>query len=354
MVLPVGIPDILAHTRLGRAQAETRRALDVAQREMVTGEAVDRFKATGGDTARLMAFDRGIAVLDNRKPLLAMAGTRSAAMQDALGGVQAATEGLGVRMLRDISMGDFSSARFAAGEARTALGQVMMALNTEHGSRQLFAGGSVGAPLAPAADLLAAVAAALDGVDLDDPDAIVAAVTAYFDPDAPAVLPEPPDPPEPANFNSDGQYRGAPDAGPPVEIADGEYLAYGIRADDPVLREMMRGLSLAAVADDRYKAGDISRATLETLLDEAGRTVIAATDSVTALRSRLGTAEQRIEAASARTAAQRDTLERGRADLIGRDPYETASRVVELQSQLEAIYAITARSSQLSLLNFLR
>lgn len=348
MVVPVGIPDILAHTRLGRAQAETRRALDVAQRELATGEAVDRFRATGGDPAKLMALDRGLALLDNRKPLLGMAGARSAAMQVALGGVQAATEGLGVRMLRDISVSDLSSARYAAGEARTALGQVMAALNGEHSGRHLFTGGSVGAPLAPAATLLAAVGAAVAEVDPADPDAILDAVAAYFDPEAPTG------PGDPPSFNGDAIYRGASDRGPPVELADGEYLAYGIRADDPALRDMMRGLSLAAVAEDRYKAGDISRATLETLLDEAGRTLIAATDGVTALRSGLGMAEARIEAADARTTAQRDTLARARADLIGRDPYEAASRVVELQTQLEAIYAITARSTQLSLLNFLR
>jgi flagellar hook-associated protein 3 FlgL len=145
---------------------------------------------------------------------------------------------------------------------------------------------------------------------------------------------------------------------PPVELADGEFLSYAMRADAEELKAMMRGLAMAAVVVDPVgvtgPAQELSREQVMSLLDTAGKTILKATDDITMTRSELGLAEGRIEAAQSRTTAQRATLELARADLIGVDAYEAATRVTRLQSQLEAIYAMTARSSQLSLLNFLR
>lgn len=352
MFSPVGVPDILSHNRLSRAQADIKTRWEQAQKELATGEAADRFKATGGDPTRLLAIERTLSTLDSRTPLLSMARSRAEGMQTSMEGIQTATEQMGVKLLRDIATGDFSSARFAARDAKTALKQVMGALNVELSGRHLFAGADVGAPLADAEALLDDVRTLflpdppLDPVaDALTPAQIRDRVKAYFDGPTTQL-------PSGRSFDAN-IYTGSADPPPPVELADGEPLSYALPANAQAFKDMMRGLALAVVTAEHFGAAT-QTAELSDMLNEAGRTVIKATDDITKLRSDLGLAEQRIDAAQVRTVAQRATLERARADLIGVDGYEAATRVTQLETQLQAIYAMTGRSSQLSLLNFLR
>ena len=55
-----------------------------------------------------------------------------------------------------------------------------------------------------------------------------------------------------------------------------------------------------------------------------------------------------------RDAAERTTLSIARMDLIGRDQYDAAVEVQELENRLQMIYAITARTAELSFVNFFR
>jgi flagellar hook-associated protein 3 FlgL len=375
MSSPVGFPDILSHMRMSRAQAETKRSLDTAQVELVTGEAADRFKATGGDPTRLLAMERSISTLDSRTPLLSMAKSRAGAMQSALEGIQNATEQMGVRLLRDISAGAIDSAEYTAKDARAALAQVLGALNTELSGRHLFGGARQGAPMPDVDTLLDDVEAvfalsktqqaAIDaGTETDDgltlAERIDANLGTYFT--AGDTIDVDPNTDNDPNTDDDIDLRSFdarfadgddPPSPPPVELADGEHLDYAMRGDVAELRGMIRGLVMASVAVDG--SGRITDdETRAAALEFAGKQIIKATDDITRLRSDLGLAEQRIEEAQVRTEAQRSTLELARSDLIGRDQYETATRITELENQLQIIYAITARTSQLSLLNFIR
>lgn len=346
MLGPIGVPDILAQARLGRSQTDLKSGLERAQIEVVTGESAEPMKATGGDPARLLALERSVSTLESRTPLLSMAKSRAAGMQTSLDSIQISTEQMGVKLLRDISTGDFSSARFTALDAKTALGQVMGALNVEMSGRHLFAGASTGAPLA-SVDRLLTDMATLFAPDVDgDPPLTVQQITDRVD-DYFAK-----EPVGPLSFNA-RIWRGADTNPPPVELADGEFLDYAVKGDAQALRDMMRGLAMAATTVTHFNAATDAEAITQ-MLDTAGKTILKATDDITQMRSTLGLAESRIESAQSRTTAQRATLELARADLIGVDAYEAATRVNRLQSQLEAIYAMTARSSQLSLLNFLR
>ncbi|PQO24558.1 flagellar biosynthesis protein FlgL, partial [Rhodobacteraceae bacterium WD3A24] len=73
-----------------------------------------------------------------------------------------------------------------------------------------------------------------------------------------------------------------------------------------------------------------------------------------ALEGRVGAAEARVERAAARNSAEATAMESARNDLVGRDPFETASALQETTARLEKIYTVTARLSRLSLLEFLR
>ncbi len=72
------------------------------------------------------------------------------------------------------------------------------------------------------------------------------------------------------------------------------------------------------------------------------------------MRANLGTVEAHIETVSVQSASETSALEILKANLLSVDPYETASELQAVQTQLETLYALTARMSRLSLVDFLR
>ena len=64
--------------------------------------------------------------------------------------------------------------------------------------------------------------------------------------------------------------------------------------------------------------------------------------------------EARVEDAAARLSARGTALEIARNDMSAADPYETATKLQNVQLQLETHYTLTARLSRLSLTEYLR
>jgi flagellar hook-associated protein 3 FlgL len=352
---PVGIPDALSAERLARAHRDVKLRLETAQIELTTGEAADKVAATNGDPLRLFALDSAIATLDSRKPLMELARSRAGAMQTALETVEDSVGDLPVDLLGFAQIGDLGSANRVARDARSALGQIMSALNVSVSGRHVFGGDDAGAlPLATADALIADVGRALAGALL------------------PADIPNPGDPaPSPqaqldhyfgvapianapaATTFAENIYKGGAGAAPPVELATGDRLSYSVNADAPPLVALMRELAvIVGVA-----GGGVAYPTEADKLAAyrgAAAGALAARDAVTQLRADLGDKEKRIESGLARSEAEKSTLSIARNDLIGRDEFETASRVKQLETQLQTIYALTARAFDLTLLNFLR
>ncbi len=81
--------------------------------------------------------------------------------------------------------------------------------------------------------------------------------------------------------------------------------------------------------------------------------MLIAQDDVIALRADVGFVESRIEKVAARNAAEVTGLEFAKVALLEIDPYEAATRLEEAQFQLQSLYTVTVRMSQLSLVNFL-
>ncbi|WP_353473529.1 flagellin [Salipiger sp. H15] len=89
------------------------------------------------------------------------------------------------------------------------------------------------------------------------------------------------------------------------------------------------------------------------LLSQAGRELLGDQQGLVELRAGLGAKEARIEEVTTRNSAERSALSMTRVDLVGADSFEAAARYENVRTQLESLYAITARSSQLSLVDFL-
>jgi flagellar hook-associated protein 3 FlgL len=82
-------------------------------------------------------------------------------------------------------------------------------------------------------------------------------------------------------------------------------------------------------------------------------TVGEAIGALTTIQANLGTAQDQVARSSERLSLQIDILNTQINALESVDPYEAATRVNSLLTQIETSYALTGRIHALTLLNFL-
>jgi len=320
-----------------RARAgELKQAVARASGEVTTGRLADPLAAQAGDAAATAGIARDLARLGAFRLSALEAGQRAAAMQTALGTVAEAAGGLGTALAAVNGGTAPGQVDALGGAAAQGFGAAVAALNVRLADRTLLAGAATGGPaLAPAGDILAALATAAAGETTAA--GVADAVAAWFA--APA-----------GGFADTGYLGGA--AGGPVPVAPGETVALDVTAADPAVAATLQGLALAALLERGILAGDA--AGRATLAGKAGAAILAADSPLVALRARLGEDEARIEAAAVRGAAAATALEVAASDLAAADPYRAASRLAEAEGQLEALYLVTARLARLSLTEYLR
>ncbi|MEM9971194.1 MAG: flagellin, partial [Pseudomonadota bacterium] len=225
----------------------------------------------------------------------------------------------------------------SANDARSQFGSVVAALNTSLAGRALFGGIDVDrAPLAEAEDMLTALSAAVAAETTAA--GVEAAVDAWFDTPG-------------GGFETVG-YQGSTNDLAPFTLGPNDTTSFAIRADNPVLRDVMKTYAMAALVDAGTLAGDLGEQA--TLLNTAGERMADANTALGALRGELGVVEGRVETALARSNAEIAALELAETELIEADPFQTATQLQAAEIRLETLFAITARLSRLSLLNYIQ
>lgn len=143
---------------------------------------------------------------------------------------------------------------------------------------------------------------------------------------------------------------GTPGARVTARIDESTVIAHGVQANDPAFTDLLRGLSMLATTD----ATDI--ADPEAYRVWVGAAIDAISGGISGLievESRLGSQQQTINQALSMQRDRHTLFNSQVLTLEGVDPYEAATRLTQLQTQLEATYAVTARLSRLSFLNFM-
>ncbi|PZQ49428.1 MAG: hypothetical protein DI556_11195 [Rhodovulum sulfidophilum] len=325
-----GSSDLGRLAALKRSTAETRAALSNAGTEMTTGLRSSRYEATAGNITRIFAIERSLdrnAVFANT---IALTEVRVDTAQHALGLILAPLQELSAALPSAVSMGDAQASMVHARSARNAFTDTVNALNTQSGGLSLFAGIATDGPaLAPAATILAE----LDGLagGAATPAAAIAAVNAYFAPGG--------------GFFATG-YLGAATDPAAVDVGEGRRLDYAIRADAAELVDALRSQALAAVVAGGAFDGDL--AAQREILAAAGAAMLGAKEGILDLRSALGVTQQALETAKAARTAEKDTLDLARNAILTVDPTEAASVFQALETQLETIFTVTARLSELN------
>jgi flagellar hook-associated protein 3 FlgL len=335
----VSIGDLAQSFRLRQNLSETKIRQATLTQELSSGVVSDKGAAVRGDHRALAALDRALPLLAARKAASDEAGRFATTIQTAIGTMQAAADAILPDLLSAATMKTPTQVNTLAADAEKRFDAAVSALNAQSAGRYVLSGASTDTrSLAGSDAILTALGTATTGlVTVTD---IEKAVSAWFD--APAG----------GGGFLDSGYLGSSVAAPQAQIDEGTFAGANVTAADPAIREVLKGLALAALANRGALQGDPSgRAAL---VSRAGEVLADAGGRVVALRAEVGIAEERLSDASTSIAAEISSTKIARSDLVGIDEYETATALTDTEKRIETLFALTARLSRLSLTDWLR
>lgn len=316
--------------------AELKTTIARLTDELSSGQTSDVSRRLGGDLSYLSDLEQGRAKLESYSISAREAAVQAEAAQTAVSRVVDISQGLGADLIALGSSALQPITGQAAREASDALQDMIGALNGSAAGRQLFSGTVTDQPpLNSAEALLQGLKTAVTG--LSDPADIEAAAAAWFS--------------DPGGFRAE-MYQGGDQSMAPIQLSETETVTLDIRADAPEFGAVLQAAALAVLATDEDLA--LAPETRAELQRNAGEALLSAQDDLTDLGAHIGTAEARIEEVQTRQASARTAMDYAKGSLLEADPYQVATELEAVQFRLESLYTVTARSAQLSLVNFLR
>ncbi len=305
--------------------------------ELATGKTTDISQTLRGDYRAVASIERRMGLAQAEKLAIAEAKGFATAAQAAMDVVKERSDAaMGVLLAIPHAPTDPTLER-AGRSVRESFETVVTVLNQKNGDRAIFAGDATdGAALASVdtimADLEALVATETTAAG------VIAAVDAWFD--------------TPGGGFETVAYTGSDTSLAPFRLGDGDTTSFPVTAANEDLRAAMKGLAMGTLLDGPTLAGDTTERLA--LSRAASQQAINASSLVVNVQATVGEAEAAIEAADVRASAEATSLEIARSALIGVDSFEAATKLEAAQTQLETLFALTARVSRLSLVDFLR
>lgn len=335
--LPVG--DMAQAFQIRRHNVELQRHLTRLTGELTSGVKADLAEAVAGDFKALAGIDHSLEAFRAYKTATDEAELFTGALQTAFDTIQIMTTDLAPGLANAAATGTPLIVDTAAMDARQKFHSVVAALNTQVADRFLLSGDATDQrPILGSQDVLDALMVASTGQVTGA--GIASAVAAWFDA------------PSGGGGYLDMLYGGSATPLSPFQIGPGDQAAMDITAASPEIRDLLKGIALSALVAEGALTGDQSGRAL--LVKTSADALFSANDGMADLRARLGAVEAHIADTATRNAAESSALEIARVKIIAADPYETASALEAVQSQIETLYTLTARLSRLSLADYLR
>lgn len=307
----------------------TQMRAQIADRaqEATTGLQADLVAHLDGQLDQALIGDQAIRENTEDQTRLQLREIRLSIQDSTMTAVRGLSEGLQLEMAAATGLSDVARQDAVASTAKQALSDVLLRLNARHGERFLFSGDATStAPFADAdtllSDLKTIAAGAADEADF------AAQVQTYFD--------------DPAGGFQTSFYQGAQTASDPDAVL----------ANQEAFSDVLQGLAVLALANrnEGIAFAQPGNSALDQALDrlERGRTGLVTTQSEVGLR------QASLETEQAVLQREETLLTAAFRDLAGKDQYEAATQLKDLETNLEASYILTSRLSNLSLLNYLR
>lgn len=305
--------------------------------ELTTGRVEAPQRHLRGDLVGLAAVETRLTRITTFDRVLAESATAFDSAQVALDRVFTLGSGLSTQVMA-AAFADSGVESYAAVGAAAfgTLEDMLSALSLRVAGRAVFSGAAVDRPpLVPPDQFMATVRAHVAG--LGSAAEIVIALEDFFL--------------SPGGGFETALYSGAPPAPGPA-IGDGEQAPPLPTASDPAIRRHLMAAAMAALLDEGV-LGD-NQPQLRALAMAAMTTVESNAEALIGMQAGAGGAQELFEQRRIRLSHEQDALVRARDALIGTDPFQSASLLEETRHRLDMLYAITARVSRLSLLEYLK
>ena len=341
-----------------RTTESVSRQLLVAETEIATGRYADVFASLGTRATEAMSMRTSFERLEGQIQSNTFLQNKLDTTATTLGNLRDTAQEV---LTLAITNSDPTSGnpQYLQQAARTAYDAIAGYLNTNYNGNALFSGvdtdrspvnpwdrkdGATG--LSPS-DVLAGVTGGTV-TDAADAAAKLAEINAIFD----GTTANPDTAFEESFYNGTPHEDGSGNANPRLAaiIDDGIRVDYGVQANDDAFRDVLKGLALLASADPSDITDDGAYAAWVGAAVGALQTGVS---GVLSLETRTGTYQGQIEDTISRQETRRDLLSTQISELEGVDPYEAATRLSALETQLQASYAVTARLQNLSFVNFM-
>ena len=330
------IGDLAQSLILRHRSAELKNNIETLSQELSSGRVSDVSKRVGNDFSYLSDIERNLTRLGGFSIATSEARLFTDAAQVNLERIQKNATDLSSALISSSSSALNVVGTNLGVQAKDGLAATITSLNSTAGGRSLFAGTATDrTPLDTADAMLSALEPLVTG--LTTAADVQTAVDDWFS--------------DPAGFKA-VMYSGSDHTLAPMQIGPGQEVDLPLKADDAAFRDVMSKMALAALAGDPGLG--FGTGMQADLFRSAAGGLAAGNDRLTGVRADLGFAEARIEEAAARNETAKTSLQYARNSLLEADPFETATRLEEAQFHLESLYAVTVRSSKLSLLNFMR
>ncbi len=331
-----GFPAQPRYAQMRRMIADLRAQADRSRVATVTGRFADLTAQRKGRVGEIMHIEKSIGDLKGYAEAIALSEARAETMQRSLGQLTGLGQSLTDTAVLLLTNGTPDNLANLSTQARGDFQSAVAALNIDFAGRALFAGDDAGGTSLMAADAIFAASVPVL-------EAGASALAAYADLEAEFI--------NPGGLYDTAFYQGGTGSAPLTEVAPGERIDYGVKADEAPMRRVLLNLAVLGAAFDPANAiPDIHR---RELVSQASVGLRSAISQVIGVQSRLGSAEGRIADIKARNIATEATLSLRFNELAGADSYTEAITLTELENQLETAFATTARMASLSLANHL-
>ncbi|MFI5010892.1 MAG: flagellar hook-associated family protein [Hyphomicrobiales bacterium] len=329
-----------------------------AQKEQATGRLADTGLSLGAETGQTFSLRAEQSRLQTITDTNTVVSTRLSTTVQALTGIQQTAQTFLNSLTTDQT--DQTSAQVIQQQATNGLQSLVAGLNTSLGGQYIFAGVNTDVkPIAdyfaspPSADKQAVDAAFSTAFGTTQTNANVANITpaqmqAFLDgPFAQLFQSGPASASGPSSNWSD--WSSASDKVISSRISTSELVDTSVSANQPGMQQL--AMAYTMVSD--LGVQNMNSSTRQVVLQAATKAAGVGVQDLINIQANLGTTQQRITNANDQMSVQMNILTTQDGNLENVNPYETATRVNNLTTQIETAYQLTAQLQNLSLAKYL-
>ncbi|NDR57613.1 flagellin [Aliiruegeria sabulilitoris] len=327
----------LATSTLFRTQnASLKAEMETLVQELASGQVSIRDTALGGSYRAISGIESSLTRLDAFDLAATEAEGFASAVQTALGDIQESTQDLSIDLLSAGTSATAAQAQAVSSAATQDFESIVARLNTNHAGRFVFGGVSTDTPpLSDASEMLEALETAVSGETTAA--GVASVVEAWFSTGG--------------AFETTPCYQGSTQPLAPMSVASDRSVSIEATAADEEIRNTLAGVALAVLIQS--SAVSLSSDEQTSLANLAGEKLLNTNENLLLTRSEIGAIQESIEDAQSEAQSERSALDLALAELLTADPYDRATQLQQVESQIEMLYALTVRTSNLSLSNYL-